>query len=117
MIPLGNARGHIDVTLIADDAVVKTYQIGSDGSQKARAMILDDDAPELRISASGTLTEGDGNTAGYTITSKVPVTSLAVFYTPESADFLESGSGVRTFTTLNFTGDGPLYRPARDFCS
>ena len=44
-------------------------------------MILDDDAPELRISASGTLTEGDGNTAGYTITSKVPVTSLSRIFT------------------------------------
>ena len=108
---VGERTGHIDVTLIADDAVVKTYQIGSDGSQTARATILDDDAPELRISASGTITEGDGNTAGYTITSKVPVSSLAVFYTPESADFLESGSGVRTFTTLNFTGDGPYTAP------
>ena len=59
--------------------------------------------PELKITGGMTITEGDGNTAGFTVTSVIPVTSLTVYYTPESANFLQAGSGVATFTTLNFS--------------
>ena len=61
----------------------------------------------MKISASGTITEGDGNSADFTITSEVLITSKTIFYTPVGANFMESGSGVKTFATLNFIGEGP----------
>ena len=54
---------------------LKKYQVRADGSQVAKATIYDDDTPELKISASGTLTEGDGNNANFTITSEVLIAS------------------------------------------
>ena len=53
------------------------------------------------------LTEGVDSTANFTITSKVNVTSLTVFYTPTSSDFIQFGSGVKTSSLLTFSGNGP----------
>ena len=89
---VGERTGQIEVTILADDATEKTYLVATDGTQSARATILDNDAPELKISAGEAVTEGDGNTANFTITSQVPVTSLTINYTPESTNFIESGS-------------------------
>ena len=110
---IGERTGQIAVTLLEDDAIVKTYKIGTTGSQSAKAIIFDDDTPELSISGGNAITEGDGNSAEFSIISYVPVpnNSLAVYYTPIGADFLESGSGVKTFSTLNFTNTSPYTAP------
>ena len=58
---IGERTGQIEVSLLEDDVVEKNYKIATDGSQTVRATILDDDAPELKISAGSPVTEGDGN--------------------------------------------------------
>ena len=108
---IGERTGQIEVSLLEDDVIEKTYKIANDGSQTVRATILDDDAPELKISAGNSVTEGDGNAANFTVTSEIQVTSLRVFYTPTSDNFIESGSGTKTFNTLNFSGEGPYTAP------
>ena len=103
--------GQIKVELLADNNTPKTYRVATDGTQVVTATILDDEVPELKISGGMAITEGDGNTAGFTVSSVIPVTSLTVYYTPESTNFLQAGSGVETFTSLNFTGAGPYTAP------
>ena len=106
---IGERTGQIEVTILDDDATEKTYLVATDGTQSARATILDNDAPELKITAGDPVTEGDGNTANFTITSQVPVTSLTINYTPESTNFIESGSGqpISTPNPIDFSGVGP----------
>ena len=106
---IGERTGQIEVTILDDDAAEKTYLVATDGTQSARATILDNDAPELKITAGDPVTEGDGNTANFTITSQVPVTSLTINYTPESSNFIESGSGqpISTPNPIDFSGVGP----------
>ena len=108
---VGERTGQIAVELLGDDATLKTYRVATDGSQVAKVTILDDDAPELKITGGIAVTEGDGNTAGFTVSSAVSLTALTVYYTPESANFMQTGSGIETFTTLNFTGNGPYTAP------
>ena len=78
---VGERTGQIEVSLLEDDVIEKTYKIVTDGSQTVRATVLDDDAPELKISAGEPVTEGDGNTANFTVTTEISVSSLRVFYT------------------------------------
>ena len=104
---VGERTGQISVSLIADDAIVQTYRVASDSSQTATATILDDDAPELKVSAGSPVREGSSETAKFTISSAVAVSSLTVFYTPVSENFLQSGSNVKTSRVINFSGFGP----------
>ena len=106
---VGERTGRIRVELLPDDAAAHRYRIASDGSQIVTATILDDDAPELKIAGDGPVTEGAVTHASFTITSEVPVTSLTINYTPESTNFIETGSGTPTTTpnALDFMGDGP----------
>ena len=105
---VGEPSGSIQVTLLADDATQKTYRLGIGPGRFARAMILDDEAPELKITAGAPVTEGIDAKASFTVTSAVPIpnsnNTLTVFYTPVSVNFIQSGSGDRTSTTLTFTG-------------
>ena len=105
------SNGSIMVTLLAETTSLRTYRVNSDGSEDATAAILDDDAPRLSITGDGPITEGAANHANFTITSSIAVTSLTVFYTPESTSFIETGSGVKTSTTLNFTTTAPYTAP------
>ena len=111
----GERTGQIQVTLLPDDNAVHTYRVESNGTQTVKATILDDDAPELKISAVGPVTEGSGLKAKFTITSEVPVpnNTLTVNYTPVSTNFIETGSGSPTTTVpaLTFTGAGPYTAP------
>ena len=109
----GERTGQIMVTLLAGG---NTYRIESDGSETATATILDNDAPELKIAGDGPITEGAVTHASFTITSQVSVTSLTLYYTPESVNFLETGSGTPTSTPqpLNFSGDGPYTTTLQD---
>ena len=108
---VGEPTGQITVSLIEDDAASRTYRIATDGSQTATGTILDDDAPVLKISAGTNVTEGDGNTADFTISSDVLVYSLTVHYNLHTSNFLEFGSGTDTFARLNFSGNGPYTAP------
>ena len=103
--------GQIEVILLGDDANVQTYRVATTGSQSARAMVLDDELPELKISANNAVTEGLNDTADFTISSVVPVSTLTIFYTPVSTNFIETGSGARTSDVFHFTGLGPYTAP------
>ena len=104
---IGERTGQIEVTLLSDVALNKTYRVATDGTQVARATILDDNAPELEITAGNPVTEDDNTTADFVITSQVPVTSLTVFYTPGSSDFYQPGNKANPSQTINFFGNGP----------
>ena len=65
---IGERTGQIEVTLLSDDALDKTYRVATDGTQVARATILDDNAPELEITAGNPVTEDDNTTADFVIT-------------------------------------------------
>ena len=106
---VGERTGQIQVELLPDDASIPTYRIATNGSQIVMATILDDDAPELKIAGDGPVTEGAVTNASFTITSAVAVTSLTINYTPESTNFIETGSGTPTSTpsALIFTTDAP----------
>ena len=82
----------------------------------ARATILDDNAPELEITAGNPVTEDDNITADFIITSQVPVTSLTVFYTPGSSDFYQPGNKANPSQTINFSGNGPYTATLTNFC-
>ena len=73
--------------------------------------ILDDDAPELTITAGDPVTEGDGVQAVFTVTSIVnPGTGpIMVDYTPTSANFLADGKSDTPVPNhpLTFKGNGP----------
>ena len=106
---VGERTGRIRVELLPDDAAAHTYRIATDGTQIVTATIWDDDAPELKIVGDGPVTEGAVTNASFTISSAVVVTSLTINYTPESANFIETGSGTPTSTpsALIFTTDAP----------
>ena len=106
---VGERTGQIEVSLLRNDLSTELYKVATDGTQTVRTTILDDDAPELKISATGPITEGFDNTADFTITSVVPVSSLTLNYTPLSTNFIETGSGIQTSTPspIIFSGIGP----------
>ena len=93
--------------------IAQKYRVATDDSQRVMATIWDDDAPELKITAGPRVTEGPSVKARFTISSQVSVSTLTVNYTPESTNFIETGSGVQTSTVpaLTFTGDGPYVAP------
>ena len=107
----GERTGQIQVELLSDDAIGQTYRIDTNNTNTVIATILDDDAPELKIIAGAEVTEGPGVKASFTVSSQVPIPTannpLTVHYTPESADFMETGSRSPTSKSLNFTGSAP----------
>ena len=108
---VGERRGTILVTLLADNAPTETYYVASNGSNVAAVKISDDDAPELMIGGGGTVTEGPGRTANFVITSEVmPKSALTLRYRPLSVNYLAEGVSGSTVTATNpitFSGRGP----------
>ena len=108
---IGEATGDVQVVVNIDPDPTKTYRLGSETT--GVITVYDEDAPELKISAGSPVIEGDGNTADFTITTKIPVTTLDIDYTPVSTSFLgENLTGVKVEDyTLTFTGNGPYTAP------
>ena len=106
---IGESTADIQVTLNPDPKPAKTYRIGA--TTIGTMTILDDDAPELSISAGTPVTERDNLQVMFTILAKVQPenATVAIDYTPESDDFLAAGvSGVKVENhSLTFEGDGP----------
>ena len=98
----GEATGTIKVTLNPDQAPAE-YQLGSD--TEGLLTILDDDVPELKISADSTqLIEGDNVTADFTISTEVATSSnITVQYNlTESGDYIDNeGSNKTAIINLN----------------
>ena len=103
----------IQVTINADPAEEDKYKLGA--TTVSMIKILDDDAPELTITAGPAVTEGDGVKAVFTVSSVVNpgTTPIMVDYTPVSANYL--ADGVSDTPVLNhpltFSGDGPYTAP------
>ena len=74
---------------------------------------MDDDAPELMISGSGSVTEGDNVTANFLITSQVKPSggTLDIDYTPVSVKYLATSvTGIKVVDRrLFFSGTGPYF--------
>ena len=106
---IGERTGQIEVSLLRNDVPIELYKVATDGTQAVTATIIDDDAPELKISAGDPVIEGFDRTADFTITSVMPVSALTLNYTPTSVNFIQAGSGVPTSTTspIIFRGIGP----------
>ena len=108
---VGERRGTILVNLLADNAPTETYVVASGDAGVAAAKILDDDAPELTIRPGGTVTEGFGQTANFSIVSEVlPPRALTLRYRPLSTSYLApgvSGSDVTATNPITFSGAGP----------
>ena len=83
---IGEATGDVQVVINIDPDPTKTYRLGSETT--GAITVYDEDAPELKISAGSPVIEGDGNTADFTITTKIPVSTLDIDYTPVSTSFL-----------------------------
>ena len=99
----------IQITINPDPADEDKYKLGA--TTMGTVKILDDDAPELTITAGSPVTEGVDVKAVFTVTSVVnPGTDpILVDYTPVSANYLTttaSGDKVENYS-LTFRGDGP----------
>ena len=110
---IGEITGKIEVTLVIQTGIVRTYRVLADGTEQAEATIWDDDAPELSISGDSATTEGEP--AMFTITAQVlPANSTVnIDYTPVSTNFLATTvTGVKEENhPLVFSGDGPYTAP------
>ena len=112
----GETTGEIKLTLNLDPDSVKTYQLGS--TTIGIITILDDDAPELSISAGDEVTEADGVTADFVISAKVsPNKEVKVRYDlAESGDFIidEDIGKSETFDFTNEALNATLSIPITD---
>ena len=68
---VGESTGEISVELLADNQPAETYRIDISRSNTVNAMIWDDDAPELRISAGATVTEDTDQNAIFTVSAHI----------------------------------------------
>ena len=119
---VGENTGQIEVTLLGETELVRTYQVLADGTEDATATIWDDDAPVISISNAPDITELANAELRFPLTALVsPDASITIYYTltesTESGDgdFIASdkeGSG--KFQTVDFSSgrtDGHLVIP------
>ena len=91
------ATGSVTVTLLAQDQNSGEYTLGDPVS--ATITVYDDDAPELEIADGSTVTEGSGNKAIFTVTSRFDITGeLRVRYQPDD--------GIGNFLAINLVENG-----------
>ena len=98
--------GSVTVTLLAQDQSSGEYTLGNPAS--ATITVYDNDAPELEIADGSPVTEGSGNKAIFTVTSRFDITGeLRVRYQPDDGignflaiDLVENGQA----EMLNFNG-------------
>ncbi len=88
--------GNIMVTLLDQENVYRTYQVGTD-DYSAMATILDNEAPELKISGGGSVIEGDPGaniTADFVVSAEIiPNRTISVKYNiTETKDFVTSAN-------------------------
>ncbi len=75
----GETTGQIKLT-INEQIGVQSYQLGT--GTEGVITILDDDAPELKITGGTPVTEAEGAVATFTITAEViPAESITIYYT------------------------------------
>ena len=109
---IGEDTGQIEVTLLAETSLVRTYQVNSDGTEKARATIWDDDAPVFSINNAPNITELAHAELRFTISAQVSPNKLVlIYYTLEESEQLGDGDfidhqreGVGKFQTIDFSG-------------
>ena len=109
---IGEDTGQIEVTLLAETSIVRTYQVNSDGTQDATATIWDDDAPLISISNAPNITELTDAELRFPLTALVsPNKSISIYYTLEErdqsgdGDFIASGDeGSGKFQSIDFSG-------------
>ena len=94
--------GNILLTFNADPRSVDSYRLRP--ANQSRIRIYDDDAPELAISAMGSVTEAENVTADFVVTAKVsPYDYLTVRYNlSETHNFIEN-EGRDKSARLDFT--------------
>ena len=107
---IGEISAPIQVTINPDPAEQDAYTLSATNVGMVR--ILDNDAPELTITAGTTpIIEGEGVQAEFTITSAVNpgATPISIDYTPVSANYLTAAdSGVKVVDhPLTFTSVEP----------
>ena len=104
MILTSESSGKIKVTLNDDPAVIDTYLVSTGADKSAEAIIWDNEAPELTITAGPAVTEADNVKATFKVISNVkPKRDLAVQYTPTSTYINDSDTKVTANPALSFT--------------
>ena len=102
----GEPTGDIKLILNSDPNTANTYQLGE--TTEGVITILDDDAPELRITAGSSVTEGESDFVEFTIFAKVsPNKPVTIYYDlAESGDVIndEISAGRGITAELDFTG-------------
>ena len=89
---VGENTGQIEVALIAETGLVRTYRINSDGTEDSTATIWDDDAPVISISNAPNVTELANAELRFPLTTLVsPNKSISIYYT--LAESTQSGDG------------------------
>ena len=109
---VGENTGQIEVTLLAETSIVRTYQVNTDGTEDATATIWDDDAPVISISNAPNITELADAELRFPLTALVsPNKSISIYYTLEESDqsgdgdFIVGGDeGSGKFQSVDFSG-------------
>ena len=109
---VGENTGQIEVTLLAETELVRTYRINSDGTEDALVTIWDDDAPVISIGNAPNLTESANAELRFPLTALVsPNKSISIYYTLEESDqsgdgdFIVGGDeGSGKFQSIDFSG-------------
>ena len=109
---IGENTGQIQVTLLTQTEIVKTYQVNS-SNNVGMATIWDDDAPIISIEDAPAVVESDNAEIQFPLTALVsPNATINVYYElTESADsddgdFIEVGEeGAGEFKSVNFTNN------------
>ena len=100
----GESTGTIKLTLNTDTTSPATYRLGS--TTEGTITILDDDAPELSVTAGIPVTEAVGATADFTISAKTsPNSYITVRYDlSESGNFIQH-EGAGKSKIFNFSNE------------
>ena len=109
---VGENTGQIEVTLLAETGLVRSYHVNSDGTENAIATIWDDDAPEISIADAPNITESANAELRFPLTTLVsPNQNISIYYTlaestqSGNGDFIAAGDkGSGKFQTVDFSG-------------
>ena len=100
---IAEASGKVKVTLNDDPAMIETYTVSTGDDNSAEAIIWDNEAPELTITAGPAVAEADNVKATFKVISNVkPKRDLAIQYTPTSTYIYNSDTKVTANPALSF---------------
>ena len=101
---IAEVSGKVKVTLNDDPAMIETYTVSTGDDKSAEAIIWDNEAPELTITAGPAIAEADNVKATFKVISNVkPKRDLAVQYTPTSTYISDSDTKITANPALSFT--------------